>query len=306
MAWRDKLANKFQVRNTYFREFMAEFLGTFVLCVLGDGSIAQVVLSRGAKGGFLTINFCWGLAVALGAYCCAGVSGAHINPAVTVAFSTIGRFPWLKVPLFVGAQMLGAFLAAACVFGVYHDSINAFDGGVRQVVGENATAGIFATYPQNYLSIWSGLGDQFFGTLLLMLCIMAIIDKRNSSPPKGMEPFIIGLVVAAIGMSFGYNCGYAINPARDFGPRLFTAMAGYGREIWVYNDMHWWIAPIVGPTLGAIVGGIMYVTLIELHHSPEEPPSTELEETLGMETIETKENVNDPNQNEDHVELVTN
>ncbi|XP_072038317.1 aquaporin-3-like [Amphiura filiformis] len=299
--WRDKLADKCRVRNTYVKEFMAELLGTFVLLSFGDGTVAQVVLSREAKGGFLTINWCWGLAVTLGVYCCGGVTGAHINPAVTIAFATIGRFPWVKVPLFIGAQMIGAFLAAASVFGVYYDAINAFDGGVRQVVGENATAGIFATYPQDYLSIWSGLGDQIFGTALLLLCIMAIIDKRNSSPPKGMEPFIIGLVVAAIGMSFGYNCGYAINPARDFGPRLFTAVAGYGPEIWVYNDVHWWIIPIVGPILGAIAGAIIYISFIELHHSPEEPP---LAETYGMEKVATKEDVKiDPNQNHDHVEV---
>eukprot|EP00057_Strongylocentrotus_purpuratus_P018791 XP_011673265.1 PREDICTED: aquaporin-3-like [Strongylocentrotus purpuratus] len=248
------------------KEILAEAIATFILIVFGDASVAQSVLSNGANGGFLSINWGWGVGVILGVYFAAGVSGAHLNPAVTLAFACLGRFPWKKVPFYILAQMVGAFIAAACVFGVYSDAINDFDGGVRAVLGENGTAGIFATYPKDFLSIWSGLGDQILGTALLMSCILAITDKRNNSPPNGMEPLLIGLVVFNIGICFGYNCGYAINPARDLGPRLFTACAGYGQDVWTPNGMHWWWVPIVGPILGAILGGYLYLFAIELHH----------------------------------------
>lgn len=265
-----QIIDKFRIRNHLAREILAEFIGTWILLVFGDGVVAQTVLSRGANGSSLSINWAWAMGVVMGIYFAGGISGAHINPAVSITMATIGRFPWKKVPFYIIAQFLGAFMAAACVFGVYHDAIDNFDGGQRQVYGPNATAGIFATYPQEFLSVSSGFADQVFGTALLLGCILAISDQKNGPPPKGLAALMVGLVVFVIGMTFGFNCGYAINPARDFGPRVFTAMAGYGYEVWLTpHGQHWWWVPILGPIIGGICGAFMYIVFVEMHHEPE-------------------------------------
>jgi MIP family channel proteins len=239
------------------REAAAEFLGTFVLIVFGVGVVAQTVLSKGANGSYLAINLGWGLAVMLGVYIAAGVSGAHLNPAVSVALAVHRGFPWTKVPVYVAAQVAGAFVAAAVVFLTYHEAFAAFDGGVRQVQGDLGTAGIFSTYPQPFLSTTGGLIDQIVGTALLMACVLALTDPRNAGPPPWLVAPLIGGLVVAIGVSFGFNAGYAINPARDFGPRLFTAMAGWGGAVFTAGNGWWWV-PIVGPTIGAMIGPVFY------------------------------------------------
>ena len=240
------------------RELLAEFLGTFVLIVFGVGVVAQVLLSRGTAGTYLSINLAWGLAVTMGCYVSAGVTGAHLNPAVTVALATHRRFPWNKVLPYSVAQVAGAFVASAIVFLVYREAIGAFDGGIRQVVGPQGTAGIWATYPQPFLSnVPGGLIDQIVGTALLVAVIFGITDTRNSPAPAGLSPVIVGLLVVLIGATFGFNSGYAINPARDFGPRLFTAVAGWGAD--VFRAAHgWWWVPIVGPLVGGVIGGWLY------------------------------------------------
>jgi MIP family channel proteins len=246
------------------REAAAEFLGTFVLIAFGTGVVAEVVLSGGANGSALSIHLGWGLAVVLGIYVSAGVSGAHLNPAVTLAFATLRGFPWRKLPAFVLAQLLGAFAGAALTFLTYREAFDHFDGGVRQVTGAHASAGIFATYPQPFLSLPGGFVDQVVGTALLMLGIFAISDRRNAGP-AGLGPVLVGALVAAIGMSFGLNAGYAINPARDLGPRLFTALAGWGGEVFRAGNGWWWV-PIVAPCIGAVLGGLVYDLLITRHH----------------------------------------
>ena len=244
------------------REALAEFLGTFVLIVFGLGVVAQVVLSGETAGTYLSINLAWGLAVVMGCYIAGGVSGAHLNPAVTLALAVHRGFAWRKVPPYVLAQFAGAFAAAAVVYLTYASAFTDFDGGVRQVVGPQGTAGIFATYPQAFLSTFpAGFIDQFVGTGLLMLVVLAISDARNAPPAAGMAPLIVGLLVAVIGMSFGYNAGYAINPARDLGPRLFTAIAGWGGEVFRAGNAWWWV-PVVAPPLGAIAAGVVYDGLI--------------------------------------------
>lgn len=244
------------------REACAEFLGTFVLIVFGVGVVAQVVLSQQAAGTFLSINLAWGLAVTMAVYVAGGVSGAHINPAVTLGLAVHRGFPWAKVGPYIGAQVAGAFVASAVVYLTYIDALNQFDGGLRQVAGAQGTAGIWATYPQPFLAPFpAGFIDQFVGTALLMLVVLAISDGRNAPPAAGMAPLIIGLLVAVIGMSFGYNAGYAINPARDFGPRLFTAMAGWGTDVFRAGSGWWWV-PLTAPPLGAIAAGWLYDGLI--------------------------------------------
>jgi len=246
------------------RELRAEFLGTFVLIMFGVGVVAQVVLSGGANGSYLSINLCWGLAVAMGVYVAAGVSGAHINPAVTVALAAHRGFSWRKVLPYIAAQVAGAFLASLVVFLVYREAFDAFDGGVRQVAGPTGTAGIFATYPKPYLSTLGGLVDQVVGTALLVGCIFAIGDQRNLAPPAWFSPIAVGLLVVALGMAFGANAGYAINPARDFGPRLFTALAGWEMEVFRAGG-HWWWVPILGPLAGGLLGGFIYDQLVGKH-----------------------------------------
>ena len=252
------------------REAAAEFLGTFVLIVFGTAVVAQVVLSGGSHGSYLSINLGWGLAVTMAVYVAGGVSGAHLNPAVTLALAVHRQFPWRKVLPYCAAQLAGAFAASAVTFVTYREAFDRFDGGVRQVMGPRATAGIFATYPQEFLSnVPGGLVDQVVGTALLLLLIFALVDRRNSAPEAALAPVVIGLAVVLVGMTFGYNAGYAINPARDLGPRLFTAVAGWGGEVF-RAGRHWWWVPIVGPCVGAVVGGAAYDLLIARHHPPEE------------------------------------
>src|SRR6267143_1759115 len=257
------------------REMLAEFLGTFVLIVFGVGVVAQFVLSKGSAGSPLTINIAWGLAVTMGCYVCAGVTGAHLNPAVTLALAAHRRFPWNKVLPYSLAQVAGAFVASAVVFVTYHEALVAFDGGVRQVLGAQGTAGIWATYPQPFLSTFpGGFLDQVVGTALLVAGIFGITDSRNSPAPAGLAPVVVGLLVVLIGATFGFNSGYAINPARDFGPRLFTFVAGWGGEVFRAGNAWWWV-PIVAPCVGGVLGGWVYDAFIG-NRFPVRQPSGEV------------------------------
>lgn len=243
------------------REVLAEVLGTAVLILFGTGVVAQTVLSGGANGSYLGINLTWGLGVTMGCYIAGAVSGAHLNPAVTLALAVHRDFPWRKVLPYVAGQMLGAFLASAVVYLTYMEALGTFDGGVRQVLGAHGTAGIWATYPQPYLSTFpGGFIDQVVGTAILMGVIFGITDSRNASP-AWFTPIAVGLLVVAIGAAFGVNAGYAINPARDLAPRLFTAVAGWGPEVFTAGN-HWWWVPVVAPPIGAILGGRVYDLLV--------------------------------------------
>jgi len=243
------------------KEAAAEFMGTLVLIMFGTGVVAQAVLSQNANGSYLAINLGWGLGVMLGVYVAAGVSGAHLNPAVTIALAVRRGFPWRKVPVFALAQTAGAFVGAALVFLTYREAFAAFDGGIRQVQGTLGTAGIFATYPQPFLSTGGGLVDQVVGTALLMLGVLAIGDQKNAGPPAWLAAPLVGALVVAIGVAFGFNAGYAINPARDLGPRLFTAVAGWGPGVFSAANGWWWV-PIAGPIAGGVIGALVYDVFI--------------------------------------------
>lgn len=241
-----------------WREVLAEFFGTFVLILFGAGVVAQFIVSKQANGSYLAINLAWGLGVVMGCYVSMGVSGAHLNPAVTLAAAVHRGFPWKKVVPYAVAQTAGAFVAAAVVFLTYREGLTAFDGGVRQVLGPQGTAGIFATYPQPYLSTFpGGFIDQVVGTAILVAVIFGITDTRNAPAPAGLLPVVVGLLVVGIGAAFGTNSGYAINPARDFGPRTFTFLAGWGSEVFRAGNYWWWV-PIVGPLVGGVLGGWLY------------------------------------------------
>jgi MIP family channel proteins len=243
------------------RALAAECLGTFLLIVFGVGSVAQMVLSHHTLGTTLSVNISWGLAVTMGAYASAAISGGHLNPAVTVAFAALRGFPWARVVPYVLAQMVGAFLASAVVYVTYREALDAFDQGVRAVGGPTGTAGIWATYPQDYLSLAGGFVDQVVGTALLVAGLFALIDAKSAALPNYFVPIAVGLLVLLIGATFGMNAGYAINPARDLGPRLFTAVAGWGSEVFRAGHGWWWV-PIAAPLLGGVIGGLAYDLLI--------------------------------------------
>uniref|UniRef100_A0A8C3S9F4 Aquaporin 9 n=1 Tax=Chelydra serpentina TaxID=8475 RepID=A0A8C3S9F4_CHESE len=160
-------------------------------------------------------------------------SGGHINPAVSLAMCATGRLKWTKLPFYILAQFLGAFVGAAAVFGIYYDAFMNYSGGELIVTGSNATAHIFATYPAPHLSLISGFADQ---VTLLVLVVFAIFDTKNMGVPKGLEPIAIGLLILLLTCSLGMNSGCAMNPARDLSPRIFTAIAGWGFEVFTMHS----------------------------------------------------------------------
>jgi glycerol uptake facilitator protein len=238
-------------------EIAAEFFGTLILILLGNGVVAMVVLfGKGApgeivNGGYTNITIGWGLAVTMGCYVAGRISGAHLNPAVTVTLAVFRGFPWRKVGPYIAAQVAAAFLAAGLVFWNYLPAFRAADPNLDH------TAGVFTTFPKFPEAPTAGLLDQTIGTAILLFMVMAITDERNQPPGANLSPVLIGAVVVAIGMSFGGMHGYAINPARDFGPRLFTAVAGFKNNGLTDGSMVFWV-PIVGPLLGGVVGAGAY------------------------------------------------
>nr|WP_296072652.1 MIP/aquaporin family protein [uncultured Actinoplanes sp.] len=239
-------------------ELAAEFAGTMILILFGVGVVAQVA---GANiGDHDSIAWAWGLGVTLGVYTAGRISGAHINPAVTVALAVFKGFEWRKVLPYCLAQTLGAFVAALLVRWNYTEVLHAADPGLTI-----KTQGVFSTLPGNGtlpVGEWGAFRDQIIGTAILMFLILAITDAAGTPPLANMAPFIIGLLVVGIGMAWGTNAGYAINPARDLGPRLASFLTGYGgawRDQTGY--LYFWI-PIVAPILGALVGGGLYQVLV--------------------------------------------
>ncbi|KAG7498187.1 aquaporin-3-like [Solea senegalensis] len=283
------MAGIFQVRHMLLRQALAECLGTLILVMFGCGAVAQMVLSKGTHGTFLSVNLAFGFAVTLGILVSGQISGGHLNPAVTFTLCLLKREPWRKFLLFFFFQTLGAFLGAAVVFGMYSDAFWDFGHGELIVVGENATAGIFATYPSKHLTLVNGFFDQLIGTAALIVCILAIVDPHNNPVPRGLEAFTVGFVVLVIGLSMGFNSGYAINPARDLGPRLFTALAGWGGDVFCANT-YWFFVPTCVPFLGAMVGVLMYQLMIGHHLEGEvQEKQKEEEERLKLSTVSASE-----------------
>jgi glycerol uptake facilitator protein len=283
-------------RRTVWGELGAEFLGTLVLIAFGDGVVAMAVAAlnqsgRGeqifaASGDWLLIAWGWALAVAFGVYVAGGISGAHINPAVTLALAVKRDFPWRKVLPYWAAQLVGAFVGAALVYLVYHHAISSFETAnniTRGTLGgagdSTATFSIFATFPAPYFgsSMIGPLVDQIVGTAFLLVFVLALTDERNQPPKANLAPLLVGLAVAAIGMSFGANAGYAINPARDFGPRFFAWLAGWGQVAMPGVHGYVWV-PIVGPLVGGVVGAVVYDFFIrDVLRARGTPPAPDVE-----------------------------
>ena len=242
---------------TLLAELLAEFLGTLVLILFGNGVVAMVVLFPSKNpgevihGGFTNITLGWGLGVTMGIYVAGKISGAHLNPAVTLSLAAFRGFPWRKVLPYSLAQTAGAFVAAALVYWNYLPAFRQTDPLLER------TAGIFTTFPAFPAFPHAGFLDQVIGTGLLVLLVLAITDEFNAPPGANLTPLMIGLVVVAIGISFGGMHGYAINPARDLGPRLFTVVAGFRNNGITDGTRVWWV-PVVAPLIGGLIGAAVY------------------------------------------------
>jgi glycerol uptake facilitator protein len=260
-------------------ELVSEFLGTGIIILLGDGVVAMVVAAlnqsgRGpkpfvAQADWIMIAWGWGFAVCFAVYVAGGVSGAHLNPAVTLAMAWRRGFEWRKVPAYMVAQVLGAFAGAALVYANYHYAIGAFEHAnhiTRGASNSVPTYSIFGTFPAGYYHSWFGpFLDQVIGTAVLMAFILAVSDEYNTPVHGNLAPVVVGFIVVAVGLSIGANAGYAINPARDLGPRLLAWVEGWGK-VAVPGDYgnlntYMWI-PILGPFVGALVGAGVYDGLV--------------------------------------------
>lgn len=234
--------------------YLAELIGTMILVVLGDGVVGNVVLSqtKGQNSGWIVITAGWAFAVTIAVYSVGSISGAHLNPAVTIAMATIGKFPWANVPGYIAAQVAGGLLGGVIVWLAYlpHWAVTSDQGHKRAV---------FATHPA-IRSSGANLIAELIGTFVLVVALLAVLSPANLVPgsdvAKGFGPALVGVIVWSIGLSLGGTTGYAINPARDLGPRIAHALlpiAGKGDSDWGYA----WI-PVVGPIAGGILGAATY------------------------------------------------
>jgi len=259
--------NRWSKIREVLREPMAEFFGVMILIIFGAGVDCQVTLSGNTgvapsqKGSYLSISFGWAIGTALGVWFSGGISGGHINPAVTIAMATFRDFPWRKVPVYIFAQVMGGVVGGGIVYANYFHAIDIFEGGrgIRTVPG---TASLFSTYALDYMTSVSCFFDEIIGTAVLLMVVCAFGDTNNSPPPPGLVPVALFITVLGIGAALGMQTGYAINPARDLGPRLFTAMAGYGKEVFTYRNQYWLWCPVIAPIAGALIGTLLYDAFI--------------------------------------------
>jgi len=274
------------------REMAAEFAGVMILIIFGNGVDCQVVLSSNTavapsqKGDYLSINFGWAVGTAMGVWVSAGISGGHINPAVTLVFATFRGFPWKKVPGYIFAQVMGGLVGAAIIYANYFHAIDLFEGG--RGVRTLSTASLFSTYALDYMTNVSCFFDEFLGTAVLVIVVLATTDNRNCPPPYGLLPLVLFILILGIGAALGMETGYAINPARDLGPRLLTSMVGYGKAVYTFRHGYFIWCPVIAPILGAQFGALFYdVFLYNGHDSPLNKPDAKARERLrgGAELI---------------------
>ncbi len=238
-------------------ELTAEFIGTMILIMFGCGSVAMVLLfgngtpGEVVNGGYTNITIAWGLGVTMGIYTAGRISGAHLNPAVTLAVALFRGFSWKKVIPYSIAQTAGAFCGALLVFWNYRPAFERADPLLER------TTGIFTTFPAFPNLPQAGFLDQVLGTALLLFLVFAIGDERNQPLSGNLTPLFVGLIVVAIGMSFGALHGYAINPARDLGPRIMTVLVGFKHNGLTDGTNAFWV-PIVAPLLGGVIGAAAY------------------------------------------------
>lgn len=248
---------------------IGEFLGTLVLVLLGTGVVASVEL-LGKQADWIVITTGWALAVTLGVYVSGKLSGGHLNPAVTLGLASRGDLPWSRLPAYWLAQMAGAIAGASLVYLDYASAFLAFEAkhGLTRGAMENGRlagpaaggAGVFATFP-TFDGLMGNVFSEFLGTAVLLLAVKAVTDRRNDAPGANLGPLLVGAAVWAIGLSLGGLTGYAINPARDLGPRLVAAASGWGASVFQSHGSYFWV-PIVGPLAGGVFGVWVYDLLI--------------------------------------------
>ncbi len=252
------------LRKAYVGELIAEAVAMCLIITIGDSVAAMYSMYDPSpyKQAYWGVCITWGLAVTLAIYATASVSGCHANPAVTLALAMYRRFAWRKVVPYCAAQVLGAFAGAVLVYALFSPVINAFNAahGLRRAAG--GAAGVFFTHPGDLITLTHAFTDEIILTAILIFGIFAITEQYNEQAPQANSgALMIGFLVAAIGASAGYLEGWALNPARDVGPRLFCFLAGWGASAFPSPASYWWV-PVLGPLLGAVVGGAAYQWLI--------------------------------------------
>lgn len=230
--------------------YFGEFLGTFLLILLGDGVVAGILLkqSKAENAGWLAISIGWGLSVSMAIYAVGGISGAHINPAITIGLATAGDFPWNQVPGYCLAQLAGGFTGAILVWVHYLPHWSRTDDAALKLA-------VFCTAPA-VRSPGSNVVSEVIATAVLVLGVLFIGANKFTD---GLNPLVVGGLITIIGIALGGTTGFAINPARDLGPRIAHAVLpihGKGPSDWSYA----WV-PVVGPVIGAVVGAALYLML---------------------------------------------
>lgn len=250
-------------KDNLFGELLAEFIGAFILIFIGAGSVASLVLNNQAYNNW-DVGLIWGAGVTMAIYITGAVSGTHINPAVTLTMTVFRDFPKAKVIPYIIAQIAGCFTGALVTYGLFRQGFFAFEsanGIVRGAASSIKTAGIFTTYPASYLSNVEAMFVEIAITALLLMVILAIGDAKNVNAPQGkyapFGPILVGLTIAILGASFGSLTGFAMNPARDLGPKIFLTVSGWGNIGLPAPNNYFWV-PIVGPIVGGLLGGIIY------------------------------------------------
>jgi glycerol uptake facilitator protein len=253
-------------------EFVGELLGTFLLVFFGCGSVCTAV-TTGALVGVFQVAMVWGLGIATAIYLTGGLSGAHLNPAVTISLAVYRRFPARKIVPYLMAQLLGAFMASLVLFVLFADLIGAFEkahGVIRGEPGSEASAMIFGEYFPNpggkpltedarkTMPHWRAFAAEVVGTGILLLVILAVTDERNTSFPKVLTAPTIGLTVTMLISILGPLTMACFNPARDLGPRLFSSLIGWGTVPFTVNGAGWFSVYCVAPVLGGLIGGMIY------------------------------------------------
>jgi glycerol uptake facilitator protein len=260
--------------------FAGESLGTFMLVFFGCGSVATAVLT-GAQVGVFQVAIVWGIGIATAIYLTGSLSGAHLNPAVTLGFAVWTDFRWKDVPRYFLAQFTGAFLASIALFVMYHGILKAFESShhiVRGASGSEATAMIFGEFYPNpggsplteAARATVGISTAFFseaiGTAILMMVILGSVDYRNTSRPQVLTAATIGLTITILISLMGPLTMAAFNPARDLAPRLFSSLAGWGSVPFKANGNGWWAVYVLAPFIGAVAGGGVYNRLLIPHY----------------------------------------
>ncbi|KAF8654637.1 hypothetical protein AX16_003490 [Volvariella volvacea WC 439] len=242
---------------SYLRECAAEFLGVMILMIFGLGTNCQATLSASSDvssspmGNYVSVIIGWAAGIALGVW----ASGGHINPAITLVMAVHRRFPWRKVPGYVIAQVLGGITGAALVYANYFHAIDIVEGG--RGIRTLRTAGLFGTYSLPYMTDVSSFFSEFLATAIFTIGVLSATDKRQNLSAGGV-PGILFVVTIGVVSSLGMETSFALNPARDFGPRVLTAMVGYGSQVFTYRRHYWIWCPILATILGAQSGAVVY------------------------------------------------